>query len=153
MLLGDRMARAYSSDLRIRVIRLVEDGFTARGAGRRLGIGEPTATAWVGRWRRTGSAEAKSQKGRSRPALKPHAACLLALIGERADLTLEQLRGLLGERGVRVGVSSIWRFFDRYGISFKKKPCTPPSSSAPTWSRHGWCGKVSGRGLIRVGWC
>jgi transposase len=84
MLLGDGMARAYSSDLRIRVIRLVEDGFTARGAGRRLGIGESTATAWVGRWRRTGSAEAKLQKGRSRSPLKPHAAWLLALIGERA---------------------------------------------------------------------
>lgn len=119
MLLGDGMARAYSSDLRIRVIRLVEDGFTARGAGRRLGIGESTATAWVGRWR-TGSAQAKSQKGRSRSPLKPHAAWLLALIGERADLTLEEIRGLLGERGVRVGVSSVWRFFDRHGISFKK---------------------------------
>jgi hypothetical protein len=27
-----------------------------------------------------------------------------ALIGERADLTLEEIRGLLDERGVRVGV-------------------------------------------------
>jgi len=118
MLLGDGMARAYSSDLRVRVIRAVEGGFSARGAGRRLGIGESTATAWVGRWRRTGSAEAKSQKGRSRSPLKAHTAWLLALIGERADLTLEEIRELLGERGV--GVSSIWRFFDRHGISFKK---------------------------------
>src|SRR5438132_6417283 len=119
MLLGDGMARAYSSDLRVRVIRAVEGGFSARGAGRRLGIGESsTATAWVGRWRRTGSAEAKSQKGRSRSPLKAHTAWLLALIGERADLTLEEIRELLGELGV--GVSSIWRFFDRHGISFKK---------------------------------
>ena len=120
MLLGDGMPRAYSSDLRIRVIRAVEDGFSARGAGRRLGIGESTATAWVGRWRQTGGVEAKSQKGRSRSPLKPHSDWLLALIGERADLTLEEIRGLLGEHGVRVGVSSIWRFFDRHGISFKK---------------------------------
>jgi transposase len=120
MLSGDGMPRAYSSDLRIRVIRAVEDGFSARGAGRRLGIGESTATAWVGRWRHTGRVEAKSQKGRSRSPLKPHSDWLLALIGERADLTLEEIRGLLSERGVRVGVSSIWRFFDRHGISFKK---------------------------------
>ena len=117
MLLGDGMARAYSSDLRIRV---VEDGVSARGAGRRLGIGESTATAWVGRWRRTGSVAAKSQKGRSRSPLNAHTEWLLALIGERADLTLEEIRVLLDERGVRVAVSSIWRFYDRHGISFKK---------------------------------
>ena len=153
MLLGNGMARAYSSDLRIRVIRAVEGGFSARGAGRRLGIGESTATAWMGRWRRTGSAAAKSQKGRSRSPLQPHTDWLLALIGERADLTLEEIRGLLGERGVRVGVSSVWRFFDRHGISFKKKPCTPPSGNAPTWRRRGWYGKTSGRSLIHVIWC
>ena len=120
MLLGDGMARPYSSDLRIRVIRVVEDGVSARGAGRRLGIGESTATAWVGRWRRTGSVEAKSQKGRSRSPLAAHSEWLLSLVGECADLTLDEIRGLLAERGVRVAVSSVWRFFDRHGISFKK---------------------------------
>ena len=120
MLLGDGMARPYSSDLRIRVIRVVEDGVSARGAGRRLGIGESTATAWVGRWRRTGSVEAKSQKGRSRSPLAAHSEWLLSLVGERADLTLEEIRLGLDERNVRVAVSSIWRFFDRHGISFKK---------------------------------
>jgi transposase len=114
------MPRAYSSDLRIRVIRAVEGGSSARGAARRLGVGESTATAWVGRWRQTGVTQAKSQKGRSRSPLAAHAAWLLALIGERADLTLDEIRELLGERGVRVAVSSIWRFFDRHGISFKK---------------------------------
>jgi transposase len=53
-----------------------------------LGIGESTATAWVGRWRQTGRVEAKSQKGLSRSPLKRHSDWLLALIGERADLTL-----------------------------------------------------------------
>jgi transposase len=120
MLLGDGMARPYSSDLRSRVIRVVEDGVSARGAGRRLGIGESTATAWVSRWRRTGSVAAKSQKGRRRSPLVAHTEWLLLLVGERADLTLEEIRLLLAERGVRVAVSSIWRFFNRHGISFKK---------------------------------
>ena len=112
----------------MRVIRAVEAVFRRAGRGRRLGIGKSTATAWMGRGRRTGSAAAKSPKGCSRPPLQPHPDWLLALIGERADLTLE-IRGLLGERGVRVGVSSVWRFFDRHGIRFKKM-CTPPSGSA-----------------------
>jgi len=120
MLLGDGMPRAYSSDLRIRVIRAVQGGASARGAARRLGVGESTATAWVGRWRRTGSSEAKPQKGRSRSPLAVQQDFLLALVGERADLTLEEIRERLAEREVRVAVSSIWRFFRRHGISFKK---------------------------------
>ena len=34
------MPRAYSSDLRFRLIRAVQDGFSAGATGRRLGIGE-----------------------------------------------------------------------------------------------------------------
>jgi transposase len=114
------MARAYSGDLRVRVIGAVEGGLSARAAARRLGVGESTATAWVGRWRRTGSSQAKSQKGRSRSPLAAHARWLLALITEQADLTLEEIRERLAEHGVEAAVSSIWRFYDRHGISFKK---------------------------------
>src|SRR5262252_4725146 len=117
MLLGDGMPGAYSSDLRIRVIRAVEGGLSARGAARRLGVGESTATAWIGRWRRTGSSEARSQKGRSRSPLAAHAAFLLALVNEQADLTLEEIRERLAECGVRVAVSSIWRFIDETGTA------------------------------------
>jgi|SRR5215467_875952 len=103
MLLGDGMPRAYSGDLRIRVIGAVEGGLSARGAARRLGVGESTATAWVGRWRRTGSSEAKSQKGRSRSPLAAHAPWLLALIAAEADLTLEEIGERLAARGIQVG--------------------------------------------------
>lgn len=120
MLLGDGMPGAYSSDLRIRVIRAVAGGLSARGAARRLGVGESTGTAWVGRWRRTGSSAAKSQKGRSRSPLAAHEAFLLTLVGEQPDLTLDEIRERVAERGTRVTVSSIWRFYDRHGISFKK---------------------------------
>jgi transposase len=124
------MPRPLSRDLRIRVIGAVEAGSSARAAGRRLGIGESTATAWVGRWRRTGSAEAKSQKGRSRSPLAAHEAWLLGLIEACADLTLEEIRGQLAQRGVRVAISSVWRFFDRHGISFKKN-CACRRATAP----------------------
>jgi transposase len=121
-----------------------------RGERRATGGGESTATAWVGRWRRTGSAAAASQKGRSRSPLNRHAAWLLGLIGERADLTLAEIRDLLGERGIRIGVSSIWRFFDRHGVSFKKT-VHATEQGVPTWRRCGGCGKASSRGLIRAG--
>src|SRR5215510_10501437 len=114
MLLGDGMPRAYSSDLRIRVIRAAAEGMSARGAARRLGIGGSTATDWVGRWRRTGSTEAKSQKGRKRSPLAAHEAWLLQLIADQADLTLEEIRERLEEREVEVALSLVWRFFHRH---------------------------------------
>src|SRR5262249_13379630 len=45
------LGRSSSGDLRVRVI-------CRRAAARRLGVGDSTATAWVGRWRRTGSPSA-----------------------------------------------------------------------------------------------
>jgi transposase len=36
-------------------------------------------------------------------------------------LTLEEIQGrLLDERQRKAGIGSVWRFFDRHGISFKK---------------------------------
>ena len=45
------MVRAYSEDLRIRVIRSAEEnGESApRAAGRRFGVSESSAVKWVGR--------------------------------------------------------------------------------------------------------
>ena len=40
---------------------------------------------------------------------------------QEPDLTLEEIqRRLLAERQHKAGLGSVWRFFDRHGISFKK---------------------------------
>jgi transposase len=112
----------YSNDLRVRVIQVVEAGAAARAAARQFIIGDSTAIRWVQRWRQTGSVAAKSTKGRSRSPLKQHQEWLLELVRHEPDLTLEEIQSrLLAERRHKAGISSIWRFFDRHGISFKKK--------------------------------
>lgn len=112
----------YSNDLRIRVIQVVENGAAARAAARQFVIGDSTAVRWVKRWRETGSVEAKSIKGQSRSPLKRHEEWLLELVRREPDLTLEEIqRHLLDERQQKAGIGSVWRFFDRHGISFKKK--------------------------------
>ena len=74
------------------------------------------------RWRETGSFEAKSNKGQSRSPLKKNEEWLLELVRQEPDLTLEEIqRRLLDERQQKAGLGSVWRFFDRHGISFKKK--------------------------------
>jgi transposase len=54
--------------------------------------------------------------------LDEHRDWLLARIGEKPDITLQELRRELGERGVSVGYGSVWRFVDREKLTFKKKP-------------------------------
>jgi transposase len=121
----------YSNDLRVRVIQVVENGVAARAAARQFVIGDSTAIRWVRRWRETGSVEAKSIKGQSRSPLKRHEEWLLELVRREADLTLEEIqRRLLDERRQRAGIGSVWRFFDRHGISFKKKRARGRAGSA-----------------------
>jgi transposase len=116
------MGLGYSNDLRVRVIRVVKKGVSARAAARQFEIGDSTAVRWVQRWKATGSAAAKPGTGRSRSPLKAHEDWLLDLVGREADLTLEEIRArLIAERGQMAGIGSVWRFFDRHGISFKKK--------------------------------
>jgi transposase len=111
----------YSNDLRVRVIQVVEGGSAARAAARQFVIGDSTAIRWAKRWRETGSFEAKSNKGQSRSPLKKHEEWLLELVRREPDLTLEEIqRRLLDERQQQAGIGSVWRFFDRHGISFKK---------------------------------
>ena len=112
----------YSNDLRLRVIQVVEGGAAARAAARQFVIGNSTAIRWTKRWRGTGNFEAKSNKSQSRSPLKNLEEWLLGLVGQEPDLTLEEIqRRLLDERQQKAGIGSVWRFFDRHGISFKKK--------------------------------
>ena len=121
----------YSNDLRVRVIQLVEGGAAARAAARQFVIGDATAIRWAKGWRETGSFEAKTNKGQSRSPLKKQEEWLLALVKQEPDLTLEEIqRRLLEERQHKAGIGSVWRFFDRHGISFKKKPSRGGAGSA-----------------------
>jgi transposase len=64
--------------------------------------------------------------------VEAHAEVILGLVAEAPDRTLEELRTMLAERGVQVGYGTLWRFFDRRGITLKKRRRTPPSRTGPT---------------------
>ena len=115
------MVRAYSEDLRIRVIRAVEeDGESARSSGRRFGVSESCAVKWVGRFRREGSVSAR-KTGRPRGLkVEAHRDFLIALMKDR-DTTLDELRSaLLEERGMSASRVLLWRFVRNEGLTFKK---------------------------------
>jgi len=127
------MARAYSQDLRDRVIDAALSGSSARQAAVRFGIGLATAIVWVRRARQDGERGARKQGQPRRSKLDPHREYLLGLIAETPDLTISELvERLEAGHGVRASRTTLWTFLDRCGLSYKKSPPTRASRSVPT---------------------
>jgi putative transposase len=115
------MGRAYSLDLRERVVGAVERGLSCHQAAAQFGVGVSTAINWVRRRRETGSVR-PLKIGGYRPKLiqNEHRAWLLARITER-DFTLRGLVAELAERGLKVDYRTVWSFVHEAKLSFKKK--------------------------------
>jgi transposase len=134
---GLAVPKAYSGDLRERVIEAVEAGASRREAAERFEVSAASAVKWLQRWRAKGSATPKPRGGSISP-LEGFAAEILALIAEQPDLTLMETVAELRKRRIRTSRSSLWRFLDRHNITLKKKPasCRAAASrcgaSAPT---------------------
>ena len=125
------MAKGYSKDLRVRAVSMVEEGESAREVARVLNIGASTAIRWIERWTTTGTVEAKPGTGHSRSPLNKHELWLLDLVAAEPDLTLDDIRVRLSRvKKLEVGTTSIWRFFDRHEITFKKNSARRRAGSA-----------------------
>ena len=114
------MARADSHDLCVRVLDAVGAGLSRREAAARDRIGVATVIRWAALAAVTGETKAKRQ-GRPRGSkLDAHEGFLLALIEETDDITLLEMQDRLrAERGVLVGLGTLWRFFDGRAITWK----------------------------------
>src|ERR1700730_12435863 len=84
------MTRAYSEDLRERVIAAVEAGARRRAAAARFKVGVSSAIRWVQRWQADWAITARRRGGSVSP-LEDHAAALVGLAAEQPDLTLPDL--------------------------------------------------------------
>ena len=124
------MARAYSLDLRERVVAAVLGGQSCRSVAARFGVGVSSVVKWVQRFRATGSAAAKPMGGRRPYALEGERRWLLSRIEDVPDLTLRALTVELAARGVKVSHYAVWHFLVREGVTFKKKPARQRARAA-----------------------
>jgi transposase len=69
-------------------------------------------------FRRRGDVKPKRQWGYRQSVLLPHTAWLLQYIEEEPDQTLAEIGQSLSQKGIRVGIATLWRFFRRHQISF-----------------------------------
>lgn len=127
------MPTSLSTDLRQRVVAAVEGGMSRRKAAAHFKVGVSSAIRWVAQARETGDVTPKPQGGdrRSR-AIEARAERILVLVAAKPDSTLEELRAALVAEGHAFSASALSRFFQRRGITLKKRPPTPPNRSGRT---------------------
>ena len=114
------MARAYSLDLRERVVGAVEqEGLSRRQAAARFGVGIKTAIEWVKRFRQTGSVAALPMGGRQPKIVGEHRDWLMERC-RSGDFTLRGLVAELADRGLQVDYHTMWTFVHAEGFSHKK---------------------------------
>src|SRR5262249_28079499 len=93
--------------LRVRALAIVEAGESAREAARLLNARRAAVPS-----ERFGIDAARCER---------HKQWLLDLVAREPDLTLEEIRARLRlEKKQKAGIGTIWRFFDRHDITFKK---------------------------------
>lgn len=128
------MAKALSQDLRDRVVAATDAGMSCRAASARFGVGVATAVRWRRMAREHGRAIAGKPGGDQRSSKTDiHADRIMAMLVENCDITLAEIQSGLAAQGVHIGIGTLWRFFDRRGITRKKRPGTRSSKSVPTF--------------------
>ena len=109
------MVRAYSLDLRERVVAAVEAGQSGREVAETFMVSVSSVVKWSQRCRATGSAAALKMGGHRPYVVAREKDWLIARIAEKPDLTLRALVAELAERGW-------WRAITaRSGVFFSTK--------------------------------
>ena len=80
-----------------------------------------TAGEWFRRYRDNGETTARKQGQPPGSKLDDHEAFILGLVEETPDISLGEIaERLLAERSVSAVPSTVWEFFDKRNITFKK---------------------------------
>src|SRR5262245_9314460 len=124
---GPTMPKAYSADIRMRVIARVEGGASRREAAEQLDISPSAAVKWGKCFHEAGSCAAKPRGG-STSRLDVHASWLLTLIEEQPDLTLDEVVSAMHKHGpniqrIHVGAKSSFSrgefFLEHHKVEYK----------------------------------
>jgi transposase len=113
--------RAYSTDLRERIVRAVAEGRPLREAARRFGVSVSAVRRYVARQQVTGSLERSPIPGGPRKIGRAQDAILLARLQGEPDATvLEHCAWWAEHQGQVVSEGTMWRCMARLGWTHKK---------------------------------
>jgi transposase len=139
--------KAYSMDLRVRVLADSERGMKTRAVAAKYSVSE----SWVRhlkRRARAGEVAPRPPKNHRAGFRDRHADRLRAAVAGNPDRTLAELRDHLG---VRVSLATLWQALTDLKISWKKSRTGRPSGTAPTSPPRGPSGGPARPGSTRRG--
>ena len=113
--------RAYSLDLRQRVLEALESGQSQPVVAQRFSISLSSVQRYARLHREQGHLSSKPSPGKARSVSAEQAPELEALVRSRTDWTLESLRAAWQQRtGRRLSTSALHRNLRWWGLSHKK---------------------------------
>ena len=123
--------RAYSMDLRERVVAACDEGIDTRTEiAERFSVSESWVRRLIQRRRDTGSIAPKPHGGGQKPAFDGDGLERLGqAVAERPDATLAELRDAVG---AACGITAVHDAVVALRLTLKKSRSTPPSRTGPT---------------------
>ena len=138
--------RAYSQDLRDRVLAASDRGLSSRAVAAQFAVSVSYVVKARPRRDRTGEVRALKPRQTQVRRLAGHGDALRARVAAVSDATLAELCAWLRDaHGVTVGMTALWRELARLGLTLKKSRNTPPSRTARTWSPRARLGVTHSR--------
>ena len=124
--------RAYSKDLRLKVLAAVDRGMLRTAVVEAFSVSPATVKRWLKKRRETGGVDPEPIPGPPAPKREALLAALPSQVSRNPDLTLQEHRELFwDEHGVEVSTASVSRALKRLGLPLKKSPSRPPSATKP----------------------
>ena len=141
--------KAYSPDLRERVLRAVDQGYQRADIIKLFGVSRATIKRYLKQRRETGAVNVKPIPGRPPKKFAPLQAHLVAHLEAHPDATLEAHCQMWKEQqGIAVSTSTMSRAIRRVGWTRKKrrwvplnatkKPEPPGESTSSSWMLASW---------------
>src|SRR5262245_21557311 len=133
--------RAYSTDLKERLVRAVANGLPMREAARRFDVAVTTVKRAVIQQRETGSLERKPSAGRPRAIRREQEAALRTRLDAAPDATLQEHCSWWAQhQGQQLSVTTLWRAIRRLGWTHTKnrwQPCRARRGGTQRLARSG----------------
>lgn len=113
--------KAYSEDLRLRVVAARRAGHSAQEIAKRFDLSKRSVERYCKLFETTGKLTAKRMGGYRRSRLADHGPTLQGWVEAQNDLTLVEIQARCRRQlRVKIGLNALWHQLENLGLNYKK---------------------------------